>query len=451
MSTYMNTKKIWQQVLADLKITLSPAIYKTWFKDLELEDKTETQLILTCPNDYTKEILEKNKYLAIIRDIASKYFKDDLEIVVEVEKKKEIANDGGPLFTNKPAEPEKKERAYKIINRNYTFNSFIIGQSNNLAVAAAQAIVENPGRAYNPFFIYGGVGLGKTHIICAIGNEILKNDSTKKVFYISSEQFTNELILSIQKNKTHLFREKYRQADILIIDDIQFFAGKEASQEEFFHTFNTLYSENKQIILTSDKPPREINKLEERLVSRFEGGLTVDIQSPDYETRVAILNAKCDEKKIKLSHEVIEYIAENISENVRKLEGFLSQVVTLCLFQKKEVEISDVQKLLGKKEERQNKRLSPELILKIVSEFYGIKIKDIKGKSRKAHFVQPRQASMYLLKKELNIPLKQIGDYIGNRDHTTVMHAIDKIEKEVEDRDSEKYKEIITLKKLLLS
>ena len=356
-----------------------------------------------------------------------------------------------PLFNDTYEPANFLYKGKPTINQKYFFSTFVIGPSNNLAAAAAKAITENPGRVYNPFFIYGGVGLGKTHLICSIGNEILKKDPQKKIFYLSSEKFTNELIIAIQKNQTNIFREKYRQADVLIIDDIQFFAGKEASQEEFFHTFNTLYSENKQIILTSDKPPREINKLEERLVSRFEGGLTVDVQPPDYETRMAILNAKCEEKNIHLAQPVIQYIAENVTENVRKLEGVLSQLTTIALFQRKEVTIEDAQKLFGKRMEKTQKRITPEVITTTVSEFYGITIKDIKGKSRKSNFVIPRQTLAYLLRKEVNMPLTQIGEYLGHRDHTTIMYAIEKTENEVKDINSNKYHEIISLKKMLFN
>lgn len=444
----MNTQKLWQKVQEELRTTLSSSIYRTWFKNLSFKEKNETELILICPSPYAKETLEKNHYISILKNIAVHYFPGEYRIILEVKKiQKNTLN--GPLF-NQQAPLIVNDQNIILINRNYLFETFVIGPSNNLAMAAAKAIVENLGKTYNPFFIYGGVGLGKTHLICAIGNEILRKDPRKKVFYLSSEKFTNELILAIQKNHTSDFREKYRQADVLIIDDIQFFAGKEASQEEFFHTFNTLYAENRQIILSSDKAPREINKLEERLVSRFEGGLTVDIQTPDYETRMAILNSKCEEKQVQLSQEVIQYLAENVTENIRKLEGVLSQVITYSIFQKKEVTLNDVQKILGKREKNVVKKLSPDLILNTVCEYYGVKIKEVKGKSRKAKFVLPRQIIMYFLKKQLNVPLIQIGDYIGNRDHTTVMHAVEKIENLVEEKDSNIYQEIMVFKKNLL-
>ncbi|KKP69563.1 hypothetical protein A2X44_03450 [candidate division CPR3 bacterium GWF2_35_18] len=447
----MNTQKIWQKILSDLKISISPAIYKTWFKDLRLKEIVNSNVYIYCPNHYTKEVLEKNNYLEILEDVCITSFEKDLHVLLEVKEEIKQTQVKTPFFNNtyEPSNFLYKEKP--LINQKYFFSTFVIGPSNNLAVAAAKAITENPGRVYNPFFIYGGVGLGKTHLICSIGNEILKNDPQKKIFYLSSEKFTNELIIAIQKNQTSVFREKYRQADVLIIDDIQFFAGKEASQEEFFHTFNTLYSENKQIILTSDKPPREINKLEERLVSRFEGGLTVDVQPPDYETRMAILNAKCEEKNIHLNQVVVQYIAENVTENVRKLEGVLSQLTTIALFQRKEVTIEDAQKLLGKRVEKNQKRITPEVITTTVSEFYGITIKDLKGKSRKANFVVPRQTLAYLLRKEVNMPLTQIGEYLGHRDHTTIMYSIEKTENEVKDINSNKYHEIISLKKILFN
>lgn len=448
----MNTQKIWQNILSDLKITLSPAIYKTWFKNLKLKGIIGSTIFIYCPNPYTKETLEKDNYLQILEESCSRSFHKDLTVTLEVVKEVKARTEDSPFFNHPAGEgfPALGKNRF-LVSQNYFFSTFIIGGSNNLAVAAAKAVVENPGFAYNPFFVYGGVGLGKTHLICAIGNEILRTKMGKKIFYLSSERFTNELIIAIQKNQTAFFREKYRQADVLIIDDIQFFAGKEASQEEFFHTFNALYGENKQIILSSDKAPREINKLEERLVSRFEGGLTVDIQPPDYETRVAILISKCEEKKMQLSPEIINYIAEKVTENVRKLEGILSQLKTISLFQAKEVDIEVVKKLLGKAAEKSNKRVSPEIILNSVSEFYGIKTKDIKGKSRKASFVTPRQILAYLLRKEVNMPLAQIGIYLGNRDHTTIMYAIEKTEEEIKNKDSQKYHELLSLKKFIFS
>lgn len=445
----MNLQLIWQKIQSELKLTISSAIYKTWFKELKLLEKNNQEITIECPSEYTKETLDQKGYTKILKDFCQNYFHENIQIHYEIKKVTPSKTERTPLFSETPQEISPKVNL--LLNRKYLLSNYIIGSSNNLAVAAAKAVIENPGKTYNPFFIYGRVGLGKTHIICAIGNEIFIKDPHKKVFYLTSEKFTNELIIAIQKNTTEQFREKYRQADVLIIDDIQFFAGKEASQEEFFHTFNALYTDNKQIILSSDKAPREIDKLEERLVSRFEGGLTVDIQAPDYETRVAILIKKCEEKKIYLKKEVIEYIAENVYENVRKLEGILSQVLTYALFQKKEVEIIDVQKILGERLIKRSSQITPDSILNTTAEFYGIKIKDLKGRSRKSEIVNPRQIAMYLLKKQFDISLVQIGEYLGGRDHTTVMHAIDKIEKIIEIKEENKYQEILALKKIILN
>ena len=317
------------------------------------------------------------------------------------------------------------------LNPKYTFDTFVVGSNNNLAHAAALAVAESPGEIYNPLFIYGGVGLGKTHLMHAIAHFILKNTPDAKILYVTSETFTNELIDAIRnKNNTTTteFREKYRNNDVLLIDDIQFIIGKESTQEEFFHTFNTLYESKKQIIISSDKPPKEIETLEERLRSRFEWGLTVDIQSPDYETRMAILRKKEELEGYNIDNEVITYIATNIKSNIRELEGALTKVMAYSRLNKCEINLKMAEEALkdiispGAQRE-----VTPELIIQIVAEHFGLTPQDIASQKRTKEIVYPRQIAMYLCRDMLATPLQTIGSFLGGRDHTTIIHGADKI------------------------
>ncbi|MBQ8815377.1 MAG: chromosomal replication initiator protein DnaA [Lachnospiraceae bacterium] len=324
------------------------------------------------------------------------------------------------------------------INPKYTFDSFVVGSNNRMAHAASLAVAESPAEVYNPLFIYGGVGLGKTHLMHSIANFIIKNNPSTRVMYVSSEKFTYELIESIRnKNRSESamseFREKYRNNDVLLIDDIQFIVGKEGTQEEFFHTFNTLHDAKKQIIISSDRPPKDFNTLEERLVSRFEWGLTVDIQSPDYETRVAILNKKEEMEGYNIDDEVIKYIANNIKSNIRELEGALTKIVALSKLDNKEIDIKLAEEALKDLiSPNAATEISPEMIIQVVSEHYKCSPTDIASKKKNKEIVFPRQVAMYLCRTMTACPLQQIGKYLGNRDHTTIIHGHDKISKELE-------------------
>ena len=318
------------------------------------------------------------------------------------------------------------------LNPRYTFDTFVVGANNNLAHAAALAVAESPGEVYNPLFIYGGVGLGKTHLMHSIAHFILKNNSDAKILYVTSEKFTNELIDAI-RNKNNIttteFREKYRNNDVLLIDDIQFIIGKESTQEEFFHTFNTLYESKRQIIISSDKPPKDIETLEERLRSRFEWGLTVDIQSPDYETRMAILRKKEDLEGYNIDNEVIKYIATNIKSNIRELEGALTKIVALSkLDHNKEITIALAEEalkdIISPNSER---KITPELIIQVVADHFGITPLDISSQKRNKEVAFPRQIVMYLCQNMTGASLQEIGKYLGGRDHTTIIHGRDKI------------------------
>ena len=321
------------------------------------------------------------------------------------------------------------------LNPRYTFDTFVVGANNNLAHAASLAVAESPGEIYNPLFIYGGVGLGKTHLMHSIAHFILKNNPKAKILYVTSEKFTNELIDAI-RNKNNIstteFREKYRNNDVLLIDDIQFIIGKESTQEEFFHTFNALYESKKQIIISSDKPPKEIETLEERLRSRFEWGLTVDIQSPDYETRMAILRKKEELEGYNIDNEVIKYIATNIKSNIRELEGALTKIVALSKLNKKEITIELAEEALKDLiSPGEIKTITPEYIVSMVAEQYEVSPEEIISQKRSRNIARPRQVVMYLCRNMLNIPLQEVGRALGGRDHTTIMHGVDKITEEL--------------------
>ena len=328
------------------------------------------------------------------------------------------------------------------INPKYTFDSFVVGSNNRMAHAASLAVAESPAEVYNPLFIYGGVGLGKTHLMHSIANFILKNDPSTRVMYVSSEKFTYELIESIRnKNRTDTnmseFREKYRNNDVLLIDDIQFIVGKEGTQEEFFHTFNALHDAKKQIIISSDRPPKDFNTLEERLVSRFEWGLTVDIQSPDYETRVAILNKKEEMEGYNIDDEVIKYIANNIKSNIRELEDALTKIVALAKLDKKEINLKLAEEALKDMiSPNAVREVSPEMIIQVVAEHYKCSPTDIASKKKSKDIVYPRQIAMYLCRTMTSCPLQLIGKYMGNRDHTTIIHGTEKIAKDLETNEA---------------
>lgn len=326
------------------------------------------------------------------------------------------------------------------LNAKYTFDTFVVGSNNNLAHAAALAVAESPGEIYNPLFIYGGVGLGKTHLMHAIAHFILKNNPKSKILYVSSETFTNELIDAI-RNKNNIttteFREKYRNNDVLLIDDIQFIIGKESTQEEFFHTFNTLYESKKQIIISSDKPPKEIETLEERLRSRFEWGLTVDIQSPDYETRMAILRKKEEMEGYNIDNEVIKYIATNIKSNIRELEGALTKIVALSRLNKCDITLELAEEALKDIiSPNAHREITPELIIQVVSDHFGLTPLDIASQKRNKEVVYPRQIVMYLCRNMMAIPLQTVGKYLGGRDHTTIIHGSEKIANDLKNNES---------------
>ena len=422
-------KEKWDQILLHIKEEheLTDVSFKTWLLPTEPYDvKGNTLQILVPDIHFLGYIKRKYGFLLQITIEELTGIECELEFVTleQVGARQEEADKS--QLINRALEVNRQVIQNANLNPRYTFDSFVVGANNNLAHAASLAVAESPGEIYNPLFIYGGVGLGKTHLMHSIGHFILKNNPQAKVLYVTSEKFTNELIDAI-RNKNNIstteFREKYRNNDILLIDDIQFIIGKESTQEEFFHTFNSLYEAKKQIIISSDKPPKEIETLEERLRSRFEWGLTVDIQSPDYETRMAILRKKEELEGYDIDNEVIKYIATNVKSNIRELEGALTKIVALSKLNKQEITIELAEEALKDLiSPNETKEVTPELIIQVVADHFGITPLDISSQKRNKEVVFPRQIVMFLCRSMTDTPLQAIGKYLGGRDHTTIIH-----------------------------
>ncbi|WP_125141545.1 chromosomal replication initiator protein DnaA [Clostridium transplantifaecale] len=435
-------KEKWDQILLHIKEEheLTDVSFKTWLLPTEpYAVKGNTLQILVPDIHFLGYIKKKYGFLLQITIEELTEIECELEFVTAEQVGAQDEADKNQLI-NRPLEVNRQVIQNANLNPRYTFDSFVVGANNNLAHAASLAVAESPGEIYNPLFIYGGVGLGKTHLMHSIGHFILKNNPKAKVLYVTSEKFTNELIDAI-RNKNNIstteFREKYRNNDILLIDDIQFIIGKESTQEEFFHTFNSLYEAKKQIIISSDKPPKEIETLEERLRSRFEWGLTVDIQSPDYETRMAILRKKEELEGYNIDNEVIKYIATNVKSNIRELEGALTKIVALSKLNKREITIELAEEALKDLiSPNEMKEVTPELIIQVVADHFGITPLDISSQKRNKEVVFPRQIVMYLCRSMTETPLQAIGKYLGGRDHTTIIHGYEKIGNDMEKNES---------------
>ena len=434
----------WDDILLYLKEEhdIMDVSYRTWLLPLQLYGMDKDKVIIVAPDSAMISYIKK-KYGFFLKIAIEE--KTGIECEVEFISKEEAQKNEKAPKKQAPAEapqdvsPEALQNAN--LNPKYTFDTFVVGANNNLAHAASLAVAESPGEVYNPLFIYGGVGLGKTHLMHSIAHFILKNNPKAKILYVTSEKFTNELIDAIRnKNNTTTteFREKYRNNDVLLIDDIQFIIGKESTQEEFFHTFNTLYEAKKQIIICSDKPPKEIETLEERLRSRFEWGLTVDIQSPDYETRMAILRKKEEMEGYNIDNEVIKYIATNIKSNIRELEGALTKIVALSkLGTNRDITIELAEEALKDLiSPNAAREVTPESIMQVVCDHFGITQLDIASQKRSRDIVIPRQIVMYLCRDMTDTPLQTIGKYMGGRDHTTIIHGAEKIAHDMEKNES---------------
>ena len=426
---------LWEQALNIIKGEISEISFNTWIKSCTPISISDNILKLSVPNEFTKGILDtryKDLLIQALKIVTSRKFKIEFYLESDLEEEKE---------NEEKQKEEKKENTNDVdgsivvsdemsatLNPKYTFQSFVIGNSNRFAHAASLAVAESPAKAYNPLFIYGGVGLGKTHLMHAIGHYILQENPKAKVVYVSSEKFTNELINAIKDDKNEEFRNKYRKVDVLLIDDIQFIAGKERTQEEFFHTFNALHEENKQIILSSDRPPKEIPTLEDRLRSRFEWGLIADIQPPDFETRMAILKKKADVEGLNVPNEVMVYIATKIKSNIRELEGALIRIIAYSSLTNRDVSVDLASEAL--KDIISNKESAPVTVKTIqesVATYYNLRIEDLKSQRRTRNIAYPRQIAMYLSRKLTDMSLPKIGEEFGGRDHTTVIHAYEKI------------------------
>ena len=422
-------KEKWPEIIEHLRVEheLLNVSFNTWIKPLKVYDVIDDTAYILVNKDSSVEYIDKKYRLPLMVCIAEITGKEyEIQFVSEDDDKlNEIHN----ASIDNGQKKKTKSLAEKAgLNPKYTFDSFVIGNSNRFAHAASLAVAESPAKAYNPLFIYGGVGLGKTHLMHAIGHYILQNNPNAKVVYVSSEKFTNELINAIKDDKNEEFRTKYRSVDVLLIDDIQFIAGKERTQEEFFHTFNTLHEANKQIILSSDRPPKEIPTLEDRLRSRFEWGLIADIQAPDFETRMAILKKKADVEKLNVPNEVMVYIATKIKSNIRELEGALIRIIAYSSLTNREVTVDlATEALKDIISNKQNKSITIDLIQDVVATYFNLRVEDLKSQRRTRNVAYPRQIAMYLSRKLTDMSLPKIGEEFGGRDHTTVIHAYEKI------------------------
>jgi len=410
----MDLKTLWQAILGELEIILSQASFTTWFKDTFIYSFEEGIFVIGVPDSFHKEWLE-NKYKDEITKTVKKLCPQK---VSEIRFKVATKSPSLPPKTLKPtAKPLTPSQNEIVLNPNYTFDRFVVGSSNRLAHAAALSVAKKPGDSYNPLFLYGGVGLGKTHLMQAIGNEILKRGNTK-VLYVSCEKFTNDYIEAVRSGKAARFKDKYRNIDVLLIDDIQFLVGKESTQEEVYHTFNALHQNNKQIVISSDRPPKALSSLEDRLVSRFEGGMIADISPPDFETRLAILKKRQREKNYYIDDEILELIATKVQQNIRELEGAFTRLVANCQLSGEKPTLERAQQLLSSYDLPRATGLTFEKILNKISEFYGLKKEDILNQKRDRELVHPRQVMMYILRHELNYSYPKIGKEL-KRDHTT--------------------------------
>ena len=449
----MDLKGLWQSVLGELEVSVTKAHFITWLKPTYLVSNEDGHVVVGVPHIFNKQWLEK-KFHADIKTALSKQdpsvqtveyrvvSRSQAELVptaksagsTQMLKRPGAASTQRPQQTSLPTAPVARPAN---LNPRYTFETFVVGSSNDFAYAACQAVAKSPGTKYNPLFIYGGVGLGKTHLMQAVGNEILRRDNSKRIEYLTIESFTNEFINSISKKRNESFVEKYRSVDVLIIDDMQFLAGKEKTQDEFFHTFNALHQANKQIIISSDKPPKQLVMLEDRLISRFEMGITVDIQPPDLETRSAIIQSKATSHGIVLPLEVVDFIARHAQSNIRELEGTLTKVLAAWEHHQTEPTLQTVQRLLASDVAARPKLkpLSPKLVIERVAAYYDLQAADITGAKRDKEIVVPRQVTMYLMRHDLSLSFPKIAAAVGGRDHTTAMHSVTKIEKIIDTDD----------------
>lgn len=456
-SITMTNQQLWQAIIGDLEVTLSKGNFITWFKNTGIIEKADDYIVVGVPSDFVKNWIS-TKYqanlLKALKSIAPEvktiryyvgHFKAEDSVQQNSGNDAKKPESGAPGAATKPVGATAKAGS---LNPVYTFETFVIGQNNELAHAASTAVAKNPGAQYNPLFIYGGVGLGKTHLMHAVGHKLLAANPTAKILYVTSEKFTNDYIASISTKKIDEFKRMYRNVDMLLIDDIQFIAGKEQTQEEFFHTFNELRDKGKQIILTADRLPKDIPAIEQRLVSRFEWGMVADISAPNLETRMAILQTKLTKKGVQVSDEIVGFIAENVVNNIRELEGALNKLLVYQQIENKPLSLEQAKNILASIVNAKKKAVTLSKIAESVASFYSITLDDLLKQSRRKEFVKPRQTAMYIARKELGSSFPSIGEFFGGRDHTTVMHGVEKVEKAVGANDGIKQEVELILEKI---
>jgi len=450
----MNNQQLWQAILGSLEVSLSKANFNTWFKNTAIVERGADSIIVGVPSAFNRDWIAAKYHHEMLKSLKT--------LAPEIKEIKYQLGNTSSISPSNSGKPSVKAEntAHKDtgvshqnssnLNTKYTFETFIIGKNNELAHAASIAVAKTPGTHYNPLFIYGGVGLGKTHLMQAVGHRLLQTGFKNKVLYVTSEKFANDYIDAIKQKKMDDFKKEYRNVDALLIDDIQFMAGKEGFQEEFFHTFNELRDKGKQIIITSDRPPKEIPAVEQRLVSRFEWGMIADIQAPDLETRMAILRTKMEKRGIVITDDILFYIAENIQNNVRELEGALNRLAVYQQMENRALFLEQAKSILASIVGTKKRVTSIKKIAESVASFYNITMEDLLKESRKKEYVKPRQIAMYLIRKELDNSFPSIGDFFGGRDHTTVMHAVEKVENLVNTKESFKQEVDLIMDKLFV-
>ncbi|GMU73802.1 MAG: hypothetical protein AMXMBFR44_0010 [Candidatus Campbellbacteria bacterium] len=451
--TPTDTKDLWKQVLGSVELLVSKAIFKTWFKDTHIVKVEDGVVFVGVPNAFTKDLITEKYHkmlLKALRDIS--YTIRSVEYVISTKPpsdtkihayQSQSQGGGGDELPLRDLYINKADN----LNPRYTFDSFVVGSFNELAHAAAQAILERPGLRYNPFFVYGQTGHGKTHLIQALGNEIRKKYPDKKIFYVTSERFAQDLVNAIQINAVNNFKEKYRKYDVLIMDDVQFLSNKEKTQEELFHLFNEIFDRNGQIIFSSDRHPNYIQSLADRLKSRFNAGMTVDIPPPDAESRLAIVKTKAKENNVILSEETLTYLANSVEGNIREIEGALNSILCQVQLKKRDLNLQEIREVI-KNSIKPKKMVAVKDVVKIVADFYSLDEESIYKKSRKKEVVKPRQVIMYLLREDFSLPYPTIGQKLGGRDHTTVIHSYEKVKEDLKN-DHQLEQEIAQVRALL--